>query len=560
MTTTQRFVGISGGGWNSHSSLAGLVSGGLDGLSARGRPSDLATLFADVEGIAANSGGSWILTQLAYSSPFVAGLEQPSGRETYNTLGYNGQVADLFRGVSDKKSQRAIDFSKLTSRLSPTLAKAVQPLVDQLSYYARLAKSIGESELKWRNIVDNFVYKPYGMVSDLGGKGLDAARQSWAVGKDLVIATAAQASKAVIEEVDGLAQNKIFASTSLQDPKLPTQGQVTPLSLISKASGATGSPEALAVFGSGDVNLDLTTNKLFADPDLLSSPASATLQATMSIIDATTASSSAMALLAAPRTFGTRALSKPLRNEVSTLLKSMSPLAQISGGQLSSPRTLPPVPPSDTVEQRMQRYNVAGITSLADGGYADNTAGAYMVRHIQDHFSSSEPFALTLFMNSSVDPLTGIKMPTGPGATELSSSWVPRDVAKLFGNATGTRNDPSSVPFDGIPVFQPQVPNAKVFDITAWYGEKPDWTYSKGNIEMSYYDLNVQTVDNAAFGVKGGQQGRLHLFITNNKASFAAPVTPSILDEYALNYQVSRDAMANQGGFPHLQEALGLGA
>lgn len=552
----KRFLSFSGGGWNTHSSLAGLVAGGLDGLSGVGRKGDLTTLLADVEGISANSGGSWFLSQLAYSTPFVAGLEQKNSRDQYNSTGYNGQVTALFKG-QPKQDKTVLDT--IISALPGRVASRARQISQAVGYYANLLGAVNDSQLDWRNIVDRFVYQPYGMLADLASRGLDSARQSWAAGKDLVITAAAQTTPAVLENLGGITQNKIFSATPSANPSLPPQGLVTPLAFNSRVSGSSGKPTVTALFNAGDVNVNLSTNKWFASPSSIRGAASAVLASNVSIVDATTASSSAMALLGAPQTYGNTSLTEGLRNTVASGLRNMSPLASLQNGTLEMPRALPAVPDSASAEARMNVYAQQGIIRLADGGYADNTAAAYMLREIQDVYGTADPFSLTLFMNSSIDPLTGIKMPVGPGATELSSYWVPGDIAKLFGNVTGTGGkDGSSVPFDGIPLLNPLVPSAKVFDITAWYGEKPDWTYAKDSIEMAYYDLNVKTVDNSAFGVKGGQSGRVQIFTTNNKDSFAAPIKPSILDEYAENFTVVRDAIVTQGGFRYLQDALGL--
>ena len=556
---TPYYLSFSGGGWNSHSSLAGWISGSLDGLAASGRTSDLKTLLGQIKAVSANSGGSWFLSHLAYSSPFVAGLEQKTSRDQYNSSGYNGQVAALFSG-KPSTSTYSNGLTEVISWLPGRVQSRVKGITQLLSYYDNLIGEVANTDLNWRKVVDRFVYQPLGMLSELAGKGLDAARQSWANGKDLVITAAAQSAATVLENVGGLAQNKIFSIVTPTNKALPAQGQVTPLFFNSTIAPGSTSPKASALFSSGDVNLDLTNNKWFADTSSTRSQLPANLATTVSIIDATTASSSAMALLASPRTFGASSLTEGLRNSIASVMQDMAPLASVVNGNLSMPSTLPVVPESTSTEARMGLYAKQGLNRLADGGYVDNTAGAYMMRHIQDTLGTSKPFNLTLFMNSSIDPLTGIKMPVGPAAADLSSYWVPGDVAKLFGNYNASGgNDGSTIAFDGIPVFRPLVPSPKVFDISAWQGETPEWTYAKGNLDLAYYDLDVKTVDNPAFGVKGGQSGRVQIFVANNKGSFAAPTSPAVLGEYANNFNVVRDAIANQGGFAFMSDALGLG-
>ena len=553
----QLWANYSGGGWNSSSSLAGLVAGGLDGLAAAGRSADLSTLMGAVKGIGATSGGSWFLSQLAWSLPFAAGLEQPAARDAFNSTGYNGQVAALFRGTSANGSGSTL-VSDFVNTLPGRMRLKWQPLSDEVQYYANLLGAIGDSGLSWRYVVDRFVYAPYGMGADLGSKGLDAVRQSWAADKDLLITAAAQSSPTVLDDRGAPLFNKIFSAVSPQDKSLPPQGVVTPLSFLSQVGAAGSRPSAAALFTSGDVNLDLSTNKWLANPASLGRPLSAHLASTVSVIDATTASSSARALLAAPQTFGSSSWSLGLRNTAAALLRDLAPVAQIENGTLSMPAQLPAAPAGASSEEAMALYRDKGINRLADGGFVDATSAAFSLRQIQDTTGINQPFSLTLLINSAADPMTGIQMPVGPGATDLSSFRVVGDVAKLFGNFNGTGNDGPTIASDVISGYQLQVPSPRIFDIRAWTNEKPDWTYQKGSIDISYFDLNVTTVDNSAFGIKGGQPGRLQLFLTNNQESSSAPTTPAILAEYSENYDVVRDAIANQGGFSAFSQALGL--
>jgi hypothetical protein len=75
---------------------------------------------------------------------------------------------------------------------------------------------------------------------------------------------------------------------------------------------------------------------------------------------------------------------------------------------------------------------------------------------------------------------------------------------------------------------------------------------------MSYFDLNVETVANAALGIQGGQKGRLHLFVTNNKDSLPAPATTGILGQYAKNYDFVRNWVSQGVGLDAIQSAFGL--
>ena len=506
--------------------------------------------MAAVKGIAANSGGSWFLSQLAYSSPFLAGLEQKTARDQYNSSGYNGQVAALFNATT------------------PTIPSWLQTLIDQLpqslqadlkkaGYLFGLGGAAQEAQFTWHNFTDKFVYQPYNMLTELGGKGLDAPRQGWAAGKDLLVVASAQTTPVVLDN-RGVLQNKIFSSTPLSAAQAPPQGMMTPLFFLSDVQEGKPAPIASAFFGAGGVTLDLSNNKWQSSLPSLKTSVASPLKSALTVVDATTASSSALAHLAAVQTFAGVGVSA-LQNTLAAAARDVAPLASLANGTLSMPKTLPsPSRRGGSLEEVMRLYSNKGMTRLADGGFTDNTAAAFMLRHIQDSEGTTKPFNLTIFQNGTIDPVTGVKMQVGPTAKDLSSYWLSSDVANLFGSMTGPNQDGPLVTFDAIGGFKIPVPSARIFDNSAWLGEQPEWTYSKGGTEIAYYDLNVKTVDNPTFGIKGGQTGRVQLFASNNKDSNAAPLSSAILAEYAENYLVFRDAVVNQGGFAPLQSALGL--
>ncbi len=552
---TNRFLGISGGGWNSHSVASGLISGALAGLSKReNRAIDLGTLMADVDGLSANSGGSWFLTQMAYSPSFRQALESEAGRNSWNSTGYNGQVAELF----NNNTKQAVDVLKsLQSKSSRQVAKNFLKLPTEILYWIGIAQGLASTGVNWRNVVDRYAFGPYGMVGELANKTLSSARETWSRGKDLVIAAAAQSAPAVMDQV-GLLANKIFAAVTSPDVPGIESSQVTPLSLVSDSSADGSSIQAKAVLTAGNTQtLIYSNNKWFANPASSSGSIPASSGSKASVIDATTASSAAVALYTAPKTYeAIKWMPAFLANQLTYLARDLSPLGQFTGGEFSMPKQLPDGMNRETAstEQVMQRYQEAGLARLADGGYVDNTSAAYMLKQIQESIGSSAEFNLTIFMNSTVDPLTGIKMQTGPN--QQSSYWVPRDVGRLFGNSNGNNNDGAVTAFDAYP--NPPVVAPTIFKKEAWYGEDPVWKTSSSSIDMSYFDLNVETVANAALGIQGGQKGRLHLFVTNNKDSLAAPATTGILGQYANNYDFVRDWVSQGVGLDAIQSAFGL--
>jgi len=555
VSNSNRFLGISGGGWNSHSIASGLTSGALAGLSKQTNQAvDLRTLMGDVDGLSANSGGSWFLSQLAYSSAFRQALESESGRNSWNTSGYNGQVAQLFAGAAQKPVAALEAIKAATPK---RLAKKASSLLQEVLYLLGVAQGISETGINWRNVVDRFAFGPMGMLTELGAKTLTSPREAWALGKDLVIAAAAQSSGAVMDQI-GLLNNKILASiTSPQVPAIEAS-QVTPLILISDSATDGSTITAKALLSAGDrQQLNYSNNKWFSSVGQLTSSLASQWQSQAGVIDATIASSAAAALYTAPKTYEKISwLPQLLANQLANEIRDLSPLGQFKDGVFSMPKELPNIPNKGSLstEQVMAAYQEGGLARLADGGYVDNTSAAYMMKQIQDSIGAAADFNLTVWMNSSVDPLTGIKVKTGP--SEYSSYWVPRDVGRLFGNSDGNNNDSAVTNFDAYP--NPPVVAPYIFKREAWYGEAPVWKTNNQSIDMSYFDLNVETIDNAAFGIRGGQKGRLHLFVTNNKDSLAAPATTSILSQYNNNYDFARNWISEGVGLESIKSAFGL--
>ncbi len=222
---------------------------------------------------------------------------------------------------------------------------------------------------------------------------------------------------------------------------------------------------------------------------------------------------------------------------------------------------VPMVPSADSdsdIFESLYSQHVGGRPGkLADGGYADNTAAANMLRHIQDtDGTTAAPFELTIFANSSDDPVTGIKMRIGRNG-DLSKFRLPTDVAALFGNSDGRHNDGKVIegplPWQGDKIISP-----KIFSPDAWIDESADWSYTQGDVDISYYKLDVRTMANDDFGIKPNQRGTVNLFVASNRDSFAGPVMPEYLNAYDENFDVYRKAIGSKGGFDFIKDAFNL--
>ena len=619
-----RAVSFSGGGHNSHSLLAGLFAGALDRLERLGSRNGMVDLMGRVNGLSALSGGSWFLAGLAYSQKFNNQFDSISDRDNYTTTGYIGalkQVVDRVNGVNisipselltninnwragiisllnellPEESQRLMDQ---TGRNLDALTAEVQAGVDsflkQLEFFFKMLKTVGaDSNLDWRRVVDTLVYEPLGMKSELAGKTLSGSRLAWAADKDLVIAAALTTRDAVLDtqQIGSTPTfNRIFAHAS-PDPLIRLAGveigrsHLRPLSLRSLVRPGA-SPRGSADAPGGAISIHYSNDSIHLPPALGPDPLAARTVAVgssfsadaLSVIDATVASSSALALAAQPEAFRevalvARMISLFTRNRVDDLLTLLLPLEKNLAQTFRdlAPRAslkdntfqLPATPTFSDISQRYSQAIENRELRIADGGYVENSSATSMLRHIQQNVSASDPFELTLFINSdgAANAAGSIQMQTASGG--LTSYKVVEDLAKLFGR-TGAFFDllqensaPGSLADGPFPVLSNRAASAQLFSPNAWFSETgPEWQFASGDLSIKYYDLNVTTVDNPQLGVVGGQRGRLRVFASNNVSSFALPIA-SVAD-ITQNYEQTRRAIATQGGDRQLFASLGL--
>ena len=338
----------------------------------------------------------------------------------------------------------------------------------------------------------------------------------------------------------------------------------------------------------------------------------------LDLLDPFIASSSAAAGLATPSIWGSigdrwedrtlfwdRIKLEDLAESTSQITRELSPLATIKNGTLDMPSELPggKTWSSDLSydyeggwDDAFNDLSNGGYTRLLDGGYVDNNSAATMLRHIQDKDGTKGKFNLTIFHNGSSDNIKGkvsnsheidgleIKVGkknellasnqkksslaandpiTGSSKNNYSKMILPWGVAALFGKGQATFNDSYStndgdvVDFDTL--MNPKTVSSKIFDFDAFDSKlEPDWEYNQDRVRIDYYNLDVETVNNKAFGIKGGQKGNVHLFVAVNLKSWAAPYKREFLDSYDQNFEAYRSGIAENGGYEVLKEAFGL--
>jgi len=192
--------------------------------------------------------------------------------------------------------------------------------------------------------------------------------------------------------------------------------------------------------------------------------------------------------------------------------------------------TIQPCEPGDVGNTDADALKQQQVVRLADGGYVDNTAVAFIVKHLQDN-GLGENFRIVLFMNT-----------TNEGV-QMGSHCIPVDIARLFGGSkrhTGLDNFPlmGTVSFETV--------SAHIFQKTAWDNVAEQWAIPEdpdSQFRLRHFVLQVETVSNLAFGIKAGDRGELLIFISEHTGASIVPMTDEDFQKYEEIYTKTRGMM-----------------
>ena len=596
-----KLLAFSGGGFNTHSILAGMFAGALDQLDQLGDEAGLATLMRDVAGIGANSGGSWFLTHLAYSQIFTDQFDTRLDRDEYTTTGYIGAVEAFVAGSGSSDIAQIPGAPEILSQLSTWVGAVTQFLTDnfpegspaalqllaelgvsastllqgflaaaaritgEITFFLKLASILPQgSGLDQRLVAQALVYGPLGMDSELAAQTLDGARLAWAADVDFSIAAALPTRDALLHVKPWLlGYDRMWSAAS----PISTGTQSRPLAIDSVVDAA-GVISGQVTLPGGPVTLAFGNDKFFG-PASTNVEVSSVLDASaLGIVDATVASSAAFGLLARPDAFGAiawllragailggnpLAALAPIEKNLAQIFRDMAPLASLANGVFSMPQVPAEV---DDFDARYSAAVAEREVRVIDGAYIDNTAAAFVLRQAQSEQGITTPFDLTVFSSSNESTSAGIQVVIDEVGT-LSSFRIRRDVALLFGLGGHSAPTPPGTAVDGpFPVLPDQMPSPQIFAPGGWLRERVEWEFQSGDLRLQFFDLDVVTVENIELGITGGQAGRLRVFAVNNQD---ATIFPSALySNYHDNYNLLRAAIADESGGLHLLSALGL--
>ena len=208
-------------------------------------------------------------------------------------------------------------------------------------------------------------------------------------------------------------------------------------------------------------------------------------------------------------------------------------------------------------------FNASTPLRIFDGGYTDNTGVLSTVAQWQDD-TPNAPFTVNAFINSTAT------VALGSNQKDYSlKGEVPVDFAKLFGR-DGSRKGNSLIQDFSLSLSGDNSPDAAsiaavspyVFDGSVWDDStqnSPVWSYQiSEDFGIAYYQFDVTTVDNPAWGIEGGHKGTFNAFTSYNKKSGAGPTSQNAWSEYQKNYDLINEGMLNHGGYHHLLKAFGL--
>lgn len=533
---TIKLLSLSGGGWNSFSNLAGAMAGSLDRLDSQGKERETDALLGDYDYISGNSGGTWFLTSLGFSKDFKESLEIKSQADQYNTDGFNGKVKDFFNTLDD--------YYKLGKKMS---------VVEMLQDY----------DNSWGNFIEASVYEQIGDGKSI--KDLDFTAdslQEWAKNPHLTFATALT-KKSIVDK----SGEKVSESNQFYPPVL--SGDPMFFDFASKAfSGYSPSEEAgdeysvsnfvplsieldklnssYRVTGGQPLSIHYSDNKYgggVLEETKIYNNTGATSR--MRAIDPSLASSAAVAAMAFPESYGKIGGGQ---NNAAEHFKKLATLASFNQKPGNLQLLIDEPAAKANMDKIMDDAKDKGYIRLADGGYLDNTSIAFNLSSafnqgkLSEAKDSSEPaFEAHLFQNNSDDYSDQVDI-TGADNTEVS---LPSDLAALFGLDSSSKTTEVSdnvIQHTASELWQIS-PHVFTSDSLTNSNLEATSLYKKDDLEISYLEIDVETINNDAYNIEGGVQGTLKIYLSINSSSDAIPWQESIHRDYSDNYNGWRTAI-----------------
>jgi hypothetical protein len=530
--TGKVYMSFSGGGYHAHAGASSVMMSLMDRVRATAAPDatiGLADITKNVEAFSSNSGGSWFLSQAAYTTKFRTSLEAVDGWKTYTAPdGYFGQAYKYIASLDRDK-----DVCLPLKLLFPDEYDKCTAMVEGADSYLKFLLSGGDAN--WHELAVNAVFgqkfddPSWHTMADDVLKLISDERQDWAKDKSLIFASS------MLTETPAL--NYSYGWATIQSMQGKQNGDVVPgaAPVIFAVPGASGDTMSNFLPG-GDTEVQYgTAIKVDASflPDDRIKPF--TLPASLSthparVIDVAASSSAAGGgFIDVPDMHASG-----LPADVAALLANFAPAFTLRDGTTFNG----PFGMKEDLHDLSDKLAVR----LADGGFVDNTAVAYMLRYMADNKKLTDGFNILSMDNFPKQPIMvdggKAQLPTGPDVAGLFGFPNPKatqHTSKLFGVFSYTGIVPHV--FESAPYFMGTGENAvptKGPDWCAWI--EPDGTKADNcvtikvtndhpedkpcDMYLSYtkYEVKIREFDETEnddyFGLseKTGVTGTLHVF------------------------------------------------
>ncbi len=513
-------VAFAGGGWRAHTAHSAWTISLLDNGNKK-----VSDVFSSVGTLSSNSGGSWFSTMLTFSSDFVSDLEAKDAASTWATSsGWIGKQRQLF------------DAAPCGSEPEGIYLECV------FDYYTNKSYTGGTY---WKLMVENLVFKSY----PLGSTTLSDPHLPWAADKPLLLASTLLTNTVVLNSEDNATNNHRYYQACLAPSETVLNGDsgsncsdgrppdVTPATFSSIPSGSSYQPSPFfAELGtntqSGTFNLGYTADYVVEDAPKFTEPLKLPLRDSgVPVMTAAAASSAAGGFGASEHITGDF--------DLSYLFEDNAVSFGMSGGAVNY---------VDAKGLDLKTLSNQKVVRLADGGAADNSGVAQLVRSLQLN-NQADGFHIVAFDN--VSDIT----------TVAGGANVGVDIASLFGY-----KDPLCVNLK-LTKYCIETPDLQIFEVAPLTGTKATWTHplnlkdDKSGNQLVYTKYEVTTKANPALGIAGGTKGTLHSFTCAYPKAFTAPIDGDTnFDAYSNMFTFINSGLnANQAeGLQYLQAALGL--
>lgn len=499
---TNNALSLMGGGYKALYGDAAMVAGLLQYQETQGNLAGLKNLFSDLEVVSANSGSTWFVDLLGYSTNFAASLQDYKNFVTPS--GYGGKLNEAF-----DQYFKALVY-ELPGAVQDLISAAGSLVGKDFAQYAGVLANIPD----WNLFLDKTVFQPYGDAATLKATNFaDGAKGEVLATNSLVYIGALSSDGAAINQYDWLGTNATLSSVE-NAGKAPDGSlyNFIPVLFSSPASAADRPATALPTVSSGDLIVKYATNGGIFQSD--ATPNTITLtDVSFDGFSAYLASSISSAAAAAVDSKGVlqggilkEALSLLPNAAVNLALDTFKDLAPLGQATTSDgfATVSDPVPGFLKATSSPSDFSTASAAlRFADGGYIDNPSVTAALNVLQNN-ERLDGFVVTLF---------NYLMPGDTGDAALNK--INADYAHI-GNAasqlfTGS-SQMQSLSFGGL--VDLSHPTTAVFDSSKTTGlSAPVWSYTgSNNFSLSFYQLGVTTAANNGWGLDVGEAGTFNVW------------------------------------------------